>query len=202
MLEPATRPFPVVVAQPAEPEEIFRESPLGGEGLELGIDLAGPMVGGPAGDRPARLHVELGPAQACRLLGASGEVGGDPVRWNSVEVAGLSFAGDRRERAAWAGDLPEQPPPPRGDGAERVVRAVQEPRAHDERVPDDDVDKLRARTVRGLGDRDEQLPVLGLALDEQRVALVDAERRADDRVGIASQRLGWKQRFARHHSIS
>ena len=72
---------------------------------------------------------------------------------------------------------------------------MQQPGAHHERVRRDDVDELRSRTVGGLGDRDEQLPVLGLALDDEGVALADAEGGPHDRIGVAGEGLGREQRF-------
>jgi len=60
---------------------------------------------------------------------------------------------------------------------------VQQPGSHHERIGGDDVDELRARAVGGLREGDEQLPVLGLALDDERVALLDAE--ADAQIASA-----------------
>ena len=89
-----------------------------------------------------------------------------------------------------ARDLAEAAACPRRDRAERVVGPVQEPGAHDERVEREDVDVPRACAVGGLGDGDEQLAMLGLALDDERVVLRDPEARADDRVGVARKGLG------------
>jgi hypothetical protein len=75
---------------------------------------------------------------------------------------------------------------------------VQQPCAHHERVGGDHVDEARARAVRALGHCDEQLPMLRLALDDERVASLDAEGRTHDRVGVALERLGRQQRFAHH----
>jgi hypothetical protein len=95
---------------------------------------------------------------------------------DTVEVAGLPLAGDVGESAVRARDLPEPPARPRRQRAERFVAAVQEPRAHHERVAGDHVDETRPGAVRRLGDGDEQLPVLRLAVDDERVTLPDTER--------------------------
>ena len=75
---------------------------------------------------------------------------------------------------------------------------MQQPRAHHERVDGDHVDEARARAVGRLGHRDEQLSMLRLALDDERVASLDAEGRTHDRVGVALERLGRQQWFAHH----
>ena len=95
-----------------------------------------------------------------------------------------------------ARSLAESPASPRRERAERVVAAVQEPRAHRRagRAVTTSTKRAPARYA-GLGDRDEQLPVLGLAVDDERVALPDAERGPHDRVGVARERRGWEERF-------
>ena len=128
------------------------------------------------------------------MLGQPRVVGRDPLGRNAVEVAAVTLAGDLRERTVRARNLPKAPPRPRRDGAERVVGSVQEARAHHEWIQRQDLDVLRARAVRRLGDGDEQLPVLGLALDDERVSLLDAETGAHDRVGVTRERLGRQQR--------
>ena len=95
-----------------------------------------------------------------------------------------------------ARDLSEAAARPRRERAERVVAAVQQPGAHHERVRRDDVHELRPRAVGGFGDRDEQLPVLRLALGDEGVAIADAEGGQHDRVGVAREGLGREQRFA------
>ena len=121
------------------------------------------------------------------LLGHPGVVGHDFLDRDIVEVAGFAIARDERKRAARARGLAQPAAVPWCQGAERRVAAVQQPRAQHERIAGDHVHELRARAVGGLGDCDEELPVLGLALDEDRLALVDLEGRLDDSVGVARE---------------
>jgi hypothetical protein len=74
---------------------------------------------------------------------------------------------------------------------------VQEPCSHHERVGGDHVDVLRAGAIGGRRDRGEQLAVLGLSLDEERVPFADSEGRLDDRVGVARERIGREKAFGR-----
>ena len=124
------------------------------------------------------------------MLREAREVGRDAVRRDAVEIAGVAVPRDLNESAARAGDLSEPAAGPRRKRPDRVVGAVEQPRAHHEGVGGDDLDELRAGAVRGLGDRDGQLPVLGVGLDDEGVALLDPERGPDDRVGVAREGLG------------
>ncbi len=190
VVAPALRPLSVLVGETGEVEEVSGEPALGLQRFEVGVDLTGPVVGGPGRDHPPGTHVQLGAAQEGQLLGQPRVVGRDPLRRDAVEVPGFPLAGDVREGAARACDLPVAAACPRRERAERVVVAVQEPRAHHERIRCHDVYVTSARPVRRAGDGDEQLPMLGLALDDERVVLLDAEAGAHDRVGVARKRLG------------
>jgi hypothetical protein len=64
---------------------------------------------------------------------------------------------------------------------------VEETGARHERVVGEDVDVLRSGPVRGRRDRREQLAVLRLAVDDERVARANRERRLDDCVGVAGE---------------
>ena len=95
-----------------------------------------------------------------------------------------------RDHGASAGGLHELAHPPHrpgADDAERVLRAVLEVRALDERVVVGDVDGRRTGPVPGLGSRDDELAMLRVTLHEQEISPGDAQRRLDDRLGIASQ---------------
>ena len=174
VVAPAARPLSVFVCETAEVDEVAGQLALCLQRFELGIDLTGPVIGRPGGDRPARLHVQLCPAQEAQLLRYPRVVGRDPLGRYAVQVTGLSLAGDGGESAVGARDLPEAAARPRRERAERVVAAVQQPSAHHERVRRDDVHELRPRAVGGFGDRDEQLPVLRLALGDEGVAVARA----------------------------
>ena len=69
VLAPAGGSLPVAVGKAAEAQQVGGEAPLRLERLEVRVDLAGPVVGRPARDDPARLHVQLRAAQEAQLLG-------------------------------------------------------------------------------------------------------------------------------------
>src|SRR5205823_3558406 len=94
VLEPAARALPVLVREAAEPQEVEGESPLPLERLELGIDLTGPVVRRPGGDRPPRPQVQLRAPDEGRLLRHPLIVGRDPLRGDAVEISNLSLAED------------------------------------------------------------------------------------------------------------
>src|SRR4029079_12424112 len=93
VLAPAGGSLPVDVCKPAEAQQVGGEAPLRVELLEVRVDLAGPVVGRPARDDPARLPVQLRAAQEAELLGSPGVVGAEPRGRHVVEVPALPLAG-------------------------------------------------------------------------------------------------------------
>ena len=189
MREPACGALPVAIGEPAEPQQVLRELSLRLVDGDLRVDLARPCVRRPPGDRPAHFHVEARALIRLRLLRSACVIGLDALRPDAVEEAGIRLARDVRLRGVRLHQLAQTQRVPRGDDAERVVLAVLESCAHDERIRVLHVDEMRAGAVARLGDRDDELTVRRGAADDERFALADAERRLDDRVRVARQLL-------------
>src|SRR5207248_9371950 len=94
MLDPSGRARPVRLGQAAERQEILRELSLRLQRRHPRIDLAGPVVGRPARDRPAHAHGEARAPERPRLLPGPGVVSLDALLRDAVEEAGLALAAD------------------------------------------------------------------------------------------------------------
>src|SRR5206468_8165970 len=112
----------------------LRKAPLAFMWRELGIDLAGPVVGRPGSAGPAGLEVEVRPLKELRLLRDARGVSGDALGRNPVEVIRVARPNDRGAGGVRLDELAHAAERPGSDDAERFLRAVLEARAFRQRV--------------------------------------------------------------------
>jgi hypothetical protein len=105
----------------------------------------------------------------------------------AVEDACVRVADDRDDGGILREMLPEHPGTPRRGRSEVLLARVADSGGLDLLVEVLDVDEARPRPVPGLGERDHELPVRDLSLDEERVALGDVQTSEHHRVRVPPQ---------------
>ena len=124
----------------------------------------------------------------------------DAVGRQAVEHARVLHAVDANGGGRRRAELGAAHRVPRRGLAERLLRAVADPRGLQARVEDEGLDVPDAAPVGGVGQGDDELAVLGSRADEEEVAGREVEARVDDRVGIARE-LVRRQGRLRHAAI-
>jgi hypothetical protein len=185
VLLPAGIPWRVVGAEPAKLEEVVREPPLRRRLGEVGIDEPGPVRGGKC-DRPPSPPLGPQPPQVPRdLAERPHRVLGHALRREVVEQARVRLSHDVRDRRTRLQMLAQDATGPVGQRAEHVVAPVADARGLDARLDVAELHECGAGAVSRLGERDRELAVVGMRVDEEGVALVEPQAAADVRVGVA-----------------
>ncbi len=189
MVDPSGRAGPVLVGEPAEVQQVLRELPLRLQDRQPGVHLARPVIGRPAGDRPAHAHGEARAPEGARLRTGPRVLGHDALLRDAVEEAGLALAADVDLRRVGLHQLAQPLLVPGREDAECVGAAVHEPRAHDERIRGDGLDRVRAAPIGGRRDGHHQLTMRGCATDDDRVAALERDG-LRDRVRVPLEQCG------------
>ena len=171
---------------PGEGEQVTleRRDRLGDR--QLGKDAGRPARSRVADDAEAGVAVRRG-AQHPHALGAQRRRAlGRHVR----HQVGLVRSDHHRDTGVDRQQVARTPVEPAGLLAERVERGVQRAHALDAQVARQHVAVAAAGAVAGLGERDQQVAVLGIAVDREQVAVAEHERVEHHGVRVTLQGVG------------
>ena len=155
--------------------------------VEARIDLPGPVGGRPGAARPADPAVEAGQGDVADLLHSPRGVGGDALRRQPVEDAGVCLSDDEERGAVGALAGPQAARVPVRQQAEVPVGRVPHARGRRPRLVIGDVHEPGARAVGGLGERDDELAVLRMSGEEEDVVRLERQARDGEKVGVAGE---------------